>query len=193
VPLKDPLQVVQKATAIFEKLGVDYCVGGSVASSLYGVPRATQDVDIVADLNEQNLKIALPLLIECFFVDEEMAKNAVKSGSSFNIIDKEFIYKIDIFVQGSDDLSHQEMLRRKEFRLADSEGQSMYLCSPEDIIAHKLYWYKLGNEISERQWNDAKNVVNVQQRQLDFDYLKKMCKARGVSDLLERLLRFDLV
>jgi hypothetical protein len=188
VPLNDPLQVVQKATAIFEKIGVDYCVGGSVASSLYGVPRATQDVDIVADLTERNLKIALPLLSEGFFVDEEMAKNAVKSGSSFNIIDREFIYKIDIFVQGSDDLSRQEMLRRKKFRLADSDGQSMYLCSPEDIIAHKLFWYKLGNEVSERQWNDAKNVVNVQRQQLDFDYLKKMCTDRGVSDLLERLL-----
>ncbi len=188
MPLNDPLEVVKKATLIFEKTEIDYCIGGSLASSLYGIPRATQDVDIVADLTERNLEIILPLFSDKFYVDEEMARNAVKNGSSFNIIDREFLYKIDIFIQGADELSQKEMRRRMRYRLADSDDQAIYLCSPEDIIAHKLYWYKLGNEVSERQWNDALNVVKVQRNQLDYDYLKIICEARGVSELLKRLL-----
>jgi hypothetical protein len=59
---------------------------------------------------------------------------------------------------------------------------------PEDIIAHKLYWYKLGDEISDRQWNDALNVLKIQQNQIDFGYLEKMCSARGVLSLLKKML-----
>ncbi len=188
MPINDPLKVVRKATLIFEKTGIDYLVGGSLASSLYGIPRATQDVDIVADLTTQNLATILPLLSEYFYVDEAMADDAVKRGSSFNIIDREFIYKLDIFVQGTDDLSRKEMNRRIKYLLADSDDQTIFLCSPEDIVAHKLFWYKLGNEVSERQWNDALNVVKVQRERLDYDYLKMMCGARGVLRLLERLL-----
>ena len=89
MPISDPLKVVRKATSIFEKAGVNYLVGGSLASSLHGIPRSTQDVDIVADLSLKVVERLLPLLSEHFYVDEEMVKDAVMRRSSFNIIDRE--------------------------------------------------------------------------------------------------------
>ena len=186
--LNDPLEVVKKATRIFESAGMDYLVGGSLASSLYGIPRATQGVDILVNMTESNLEAVLPSLREHFYIDEPAAKDAVRKGASFNIIDREYLYKLDIFVQGADDLSQKEMRRRINFHLAGPGDQTIFLGSPEDIIAHKLYWYRLGNEVSERQWNDALNVIKVQRNKLDYDYLKLMCEARGVSGLLKRLL-----
>lgn len=46
----DPLVVAALADA-FDGLPIPYLVGGSLASSLYGVPRATQDADLMADVN----------------------------------------------------------------------------------------------------------------------------------------------
>jgi len=184
--LADPIRVVTKVTKVLQDLGIRYLVGGSLASSLHGIPRATQDVDIVADLTENQIEEIAALLSQTFYIDIEMARDAVKRRSSFNIIDKEYFFKIDIFVQGPDDISAIEMERRVIYQVADSNDQSIYVCSPEDIIAHKLYWYKLGNGVSERQWNDAVNVIKVQKERLDIDYLKRTCRARGVSELLEK-------
>ena len=187
--LADPIRVVTKVTKVLQDLGIHYLVGGSLASSLHGIPRATQDVDIVADLAENQIEEIAALLSQSFYIDIEMARDAVKRRSSFNIIDKEYFFKIDIFVQGPDDISAIEMERRVIYQVADSNDQSIYVCSPEDIIAHKLYWYKLGNGVSERQWNDAVNVIKVQKERLDIDYLKRTCRARGVPELLEKAIK----
>lgn len=48
--LADPILVTILIVDVFDKLNVPYLVGGSLASSLHGIPRATQDVDIIADL-----------------------------------------------------------------------------------------------------------------------------------------------
>jgi hypothetical protein len=184
--LSDPLLVVQKAVMCFDFLDIKYLIGGSLASSLYGIPRATQDVDIVADVTVENLQALLDLLKKDFYVDPDLGNEALQSKSSFNIIDKETIFKIDIFLMSHDTLSSIEMDRRKPYSIVDSN--TFFLCSPEDIIAHKLYWYKLGDEISERQWNDALNVLKIQQDTIDLEYLEKMCSARSVLSLLHKML-----
>jgi hypothetical protein len=48
--LSEPLLVVARLARAFEDLAIRYLVGGSLASSLYGIPRATQDVDLVAEI-----------------------------------------------------------------------------------------------------------------------------------------------
>ena len=187
--LSDPLSVVRILTDILEKLSAKYLIGGSLASSLYGIPRATQDVDVVADIKVTQIETFIENLRPCFFVDEDMIRKAVKNRETFNIIDKEYLFKIDIFMYGADEFSNTEMERRVLFQVPDSAGQGIYLCSPEDIIAHKLYWYKLGNNISERQWTDAMNVLKVQDEKLDMKYLNEICTSRGVSDLFQKLLK----
>jgi hypothetical protein len=169
-------------------MDIKYLIGGSLASSMYGVPRATQDVDVVAEILEKQLPKLHGLLADEFYFDIDMAREAILNFSSFNIIDRELLYKIDIFIQSPDDLASMEMDRRRLYTIDDSGKQSFYLCSPEDIIAHKLYWFKLGNEISDRQWNDAVNVLKVQKRSLDIEYLNKICTARGVKSYLDKLL-----
>lgn len=191
MPLSDPLRVINKVAQIFQKHGIDYLVGGSLASSLHGIPRATQDVDIVADLTGKDIVKIAELLSVDFFVDVEMIKKAVSLKSSFNIIERENIYKVDIFVMGNDELSRMEMGRRVPYKITNDndENQSIYVCSAEDIIAHKLYWYNLGEGVSERQWNDALNVIKIQKHKLNIDYLKRICTARGVLELLEKALQ----
>jgi hypothetical protein len=48
---------------------VRYAIGGSWASTAFGEPRFTNDVDIVADFNRENLERLLALLAAAFFAD----------------------------------------------------------------------------------------------------------------------------
>lgn len=188
--LSDPLKVTRRFVHALEELSVPYLVGGSLASSLHGIPRATQDVDVVVGaIKPEELEALIGVLKEDFFVDEEMARKAAKSGQTFNIIDKEGLFKVDVFFCGADDASREEMRRRVRYSFPQQEEGDLYLCSPEDIIVHKLYWYKLGGGVSERQWNDACNVLKVQADSLDFGYLHKAARLRGVDDLLDRAMK----
>jgi len=59
---------------------------------------------------------------------------------------------------------------------------------PEDILLRKLRWYRLGNEISDRQWRDILGIVLTQEGRMDDPYLERGAQVLGVSDLLARAL-----
>ena len=104
--LSEPIQITSRIAKEFERLGIRYLVGGSLASSLHGIPRATHDVDIVADIGENNIPELVKALEAEFYIDAEMIREAVRMQSMFNIIHQETMFKIDIFVLKSDSVSH---------------------------------------------------------------------------------------
>jgi hypothetical protein len=82
----------------FEKLGITYYVGGSVASSVYGIARATMDVDIISELKQNHISLLVERLKSKFFIDGDMILDAIKNKSSFNIIHLASMLKIDVFI-----------------------------------------------------------------------------------------------
>jgi len=187
--LSEPLQITRRVVQEFEHLGIRYLVGGSLASSLHGIPRATNDVDIVAEIKNENVPSLVKALEPEFYIDSEMIIDAIHRQGSFNIIHLETMFKIDVFILKPDEASRKEMMRRQPYNITDVSGQALFLASAEDVVIHKLYWYKLGEKTSERQWNDVLGVLQVQGNQLDYAYLEQTAKLRGVSDLLEKALQ----
>ena len=82
----------------FERLGVPYYIGGSVASSAYGIPRATMDVDMMSNLLPRHVRPLVELLEPLYYIDESMILDAIEQRSSFNLIHLETMVKIDIFI-----------------------------------------------------------------------------------------------
>jgi hypothetical protein len=78
--------------------------------------------------------------------------------------------------------------RRVEQLFATNPEQKAFMTTAEDIILAKLEWYRLGNEISDRQWRDILGVLKVQAGRLDLDYLRQWAAELNVADLLERAL-----
>ena len=185
--LAEPLQIIQKIIEVFEKLDIPYFIGGSLASSLHGIPRATQDVDIVADIREHHIFSLVDELQNQFYISKEMIQDALQHGASFNVIHLDTMFKIDIFLL-KEVFDQTRMDRRENYQVSDSPSQNLYLSTAEDIILHKLYWYQISGESSERQWNDVIGVLQVQSIKLDYDYLKQSAKDQGVSQLLDRAL-----
>jgi hypothetical protein len=185
----DLLIALTPVISVLHDLGVPYFVGGSVASSMYGMPRSTLDVDLVAELREEHVASLGARLGADYYLSEDAMREAVRTRSSFNLIHLATMLKIDIFVWKARPFD-QEAFRRMHEEAVDfaDMGVMLSLPTPEDIILAKLEWYRLGNEISERQWNDILGVLKVQATTLDLEYLRHWAGELGVSDLLERAL-----
>ncbi len=186
-PLSEPVEVTFRVTEALERLGIAYLVGGSLASSLHGIPRATQDVDIVAGIGLRHVDEFVAHLKEAFYVDADMIRDAIRRSASFNIIHLATMFKVDVFVLGRDPLATEEMARRQPYRLGEP-ARDLYVASPEDVVIQKLDWYRKGNEISERQWNDVLGVLKVQRDRLDVAYMRRWTVIGNTADLLERAL-----
>ena len=184
---EEAFKVVLEVARILEELGVPYAVGGSLASSLWGIPRSTQDADLVADLRSQHVQSFVAGVEGAFYVSPERVHHAVGRRSSFNLIHLKTGLKVDVFLFKGDLQSLQEMSRRRIFPL--TSGDRLPVASPEDIVLQKLRWYRLGSGISDRQWNDILGVLKVQRRSLDLPYLKEWAERIEVEDLLEKALQ----
>lgn len=183
------LEITLCVTETLERLGVPYLVGGSLASSLHGTPRATQDVDLVAELRLQHVPALVAALEETFYVNHEMIRDAIRRRSSFNVIHLETMFKVDVFILKDDLASRQEMERRQVYRVLDNPPRDLVIASAEDIILQKLYWYQLGAGVSDRQWNDVLGVMKTQGGQLDMPYLTRTAALLNVEDLFQQACR----
>jgi len=186
----EPIEVTLKVTGVFEKLGVPYLIGGSLASTLYGMVRSTQDSDIVAEMRSEHLKPFVSALQGEFFVDEEMVAKSIQHHASFNIIHRESMFKVDVFVPHPRTYLQSQLARaqRQFFTFETASPVSARFASPEDTILSKLEWYRMGGEVSERQWRDVLGVLKTRSEQLDIPYLRKWAIELKVEDLLERAL-----
>lgn len=182
------LDITLLVAGTFERLGIPYLVGGSLASSLHGIPRATLDADVVAGIEPTHVAHLVGAFGEAFYLDEGAIREAVKQRASFNLIHLETLFKVDVFVAKDDPASLEQMRRRQTFVIRRAPRRELVVASPEDVVAHKLYWFKLGDEVAERQWADAVGVPKVAGESLDLAYLWRIAELRGVEGLLRRAL-----
>jgi hypothetical protein len=180
------LEVVLDIGARLDVLGIPWAVVGSVASSVFGEPRATADVDLVADLRGIHVKKFCAAIASEYYVDEGTAAWAASTRRSFNVIHQGTMVKLDIFCCKDDPLS-REQLRRRVFERVDEEDHKIPFTAPEDIILQKLLWMReLGH--SEKQWRDALGVLRVRWDELDRDYLEQRARDNDLADVLAKLL-----
>ena len=185
--LSEPLLVVARLARAFDDLGIRYLVGGSLASSIYGTPRATQDVDLVAEIAPPHVEPLASNLSDEFYVDADMIRDAIRRRASFNVVHLATMFKADVFIARDDAWSREEMSRARTEEIDTPEGRvAIRFASPEDILLHKLVWYQLGDQVSDRQWGDIVGVIRVQADSLDVAYLRSWAPSLGVSDLLAR-------
>ena len=96
--LAEILETIMPLIEVLEQLGIEYHLGGSVASSIYGEKRRTQDVDIVAILQPSHIRRFVALLRQDYYLDESSIRDAIRLQSSFNMIFFATNLKIDIFI-----------------------------------------------------------------------------------------------
>jgi hypothetical protein len=185
----EPIEVTIKVTHVLESLGIPYLIGGSLASTLYGMVRTTQDSDIIAEMRLEHLEPFVLALQDDFYMDDEMIAESIQCHSSFNIIHRKSMFKVDVFIPRPRPFLQSQLVRAQNQTFLFESEISAKFASPEDIILAKLEWYRLGGEVSERQWRDILGVLKTRAGELDLDYLRKWANELKISDLLERALK----
>jgi len=184
----EPIEVTLRVTSVLEELGVPYVIGGSLASTLYGMVRTTQDSDIITEMRPEHIQPFVSSLQNDFFIDEEMIADSIQHNSSFNIIHRETTFKVDIFIPRPRPFQQSQLARAQRQTFELGTEISANFASPEDTILSKLEWYRLGGELSERQWRDILGVLKTRAGELDLAYLQKWAADLKITDLLKRAL-----
>jgi hypothetical protein len=156
--------------------GIAYMLTGSFASAHYGVPRSTQDIDIVIEASEPRLRTFIKSLDKRrYYAELDAALEAYRCESLFNVIDTDTGWKIDLIIRKNRPFSEEEFARRQLVN-----ELSIFVASPEDVIVAKLEWAKLGG--SQRQIEDAVAIMRIQGDILDQPYLEKWISELELND-----------
>jgi len=183
--IEDPIYLARKLAVLLESLNISYYIGGSVASSLQGEIRFTEDLDLVINIQPNQTQAILDIFSKDFYISETAVNDAMSGRtSSFNVIDLQTTEKADMFVMRNDAFALSKMARRQLY-LPANQSNGIYLCSPEDTVLQKLVWYRLTKNESQRQWRDVLGVLKLQGDRLDLNYLQKWAMELNLSDALE--------
>jgi hypothetical protein len=181
----DVLDIAALIGMAIEGLGGEYFVGGSVASSVHGEPRSTNDLDLVVRLP---IGLATPLAERLnasgFEVDTDQLRVALLRASSTNIFYLPSFTKVDLFGVGAEAFDKSEFSRRQQIEVRS--GLLLWIKSPEDSILRKLLWYQAGGQVSDHQWRDVQGILRVSAATLDTGYLRLWASRLGLDELLAR-------
>jgi hypothetical protein len=169
----------QKITDVLNESNIPYMLSGSVAMSIYIVPRATRDFDFIIHLEEKNIDRFIQHFQDGYYCDRDAIQDAVKRRSIFNIIDHASGFKADFVVLKEEAFRQEEFNRRKKVDFFD---KNIYVVSPEDLLLSKLIWIQ--DFQSSQQIEDIKNLSAIEH--LDWPYIAKWIKKLNLKT-------FDLV
>ncbi len=181
----DAIAVALSVAKAIESVGGAYFIGGSVASSLQGEPRATNDIDVVLEIPLGKINALVAALGPDFEVDVDMLRDALLHGRSCNIFYLPVVVKVDLFAVGPNPYDEIEFARRRAVPVR-ATGETLVLKTPEDTIVRKLLWYREGGGVSDRQWRDVVEVLRVNVDTLDGTHLATWTQRLGLSRYFER-------
>jgi len=183
----DVIEALSPLVEAFDRLGITYYIGGSVSSSLHGLARQSQDVDVIADIRPDQVRALVQTLQSDYYVDEQAWQAAISHGHLYNVIHLNTMLKLDMIPLKRRAFTREEA-RRAQPRLLEAGTRQVRIASAEDAIPTKLEWFDLGGRSSARQWNDIHGIMVRQGASLDLAYMRHWADALRVRDLLERAL-----
>ncbi len=144
------------------------------------------DIDVAVALDPDVVGDLVVAVAEEYYVSEDMVRDAVVRHSSFNLIHFATGMKVDVFPLSDDPLDLRQLERRERVDVAP--GVAIWVGAPDDQVLRKLCWFRLGGEVSERQWRDVVSILLVQGSRIDHQQLVADAGPLGVADLVERVL-----
>jgi hypothetical protein len=185
--VKDILGVALRVAAGLERVQARYALVGSLASSLQGDPRSTNDIDFVSTLSAEQIPEFVAALGEEFDVDEAALADSIRTIGSWNIYFLPWMTKIDLFaLDSANELRRTQLSRAVPTRIGDV---ALIILRPDDSVLSKLLWYRDGGGVSDQQWRDILGVLRVSRAQLDDQYLDVWASRLGLDSLLAKARR----
>lgn len=179
-----PYELLKIVVDVLEKAKIPYLVTGSVGAMAYGEPRMTNDIDIVAAIEERHIAIFLTAFpaIE-FYIDGEMIREAVQKQGQFNIIHPSSGLKVDLIIKKDTPFDNSRFGRLK--RLSPAESYQANFAAAEDIIIKKMEYYLQGG--SEKHLRDITGMIKISREAINFAYITSWAKKLGIWEIWEAI------
>jgi hypothetical protein len=165
-------------------LRVPYMVSGSLASNFYGVPRSTQDADLVLELSALPLEAFAARIGPGLQVDEQLAFETVTGARRLLVRARDAAFQVELFGVTDDPHDRERFARR---RIVAAFDRQVALPTAEDVVITKLRWADRAGR--RKDLDDARNVLAVQREHLDRPYVMKWCASLGLVAIFEELER----
>jgi hypothetical protein len=160
--------------------GLQFMLTGSFALAFYATPRMTRDLDLVVALENRDVGPLVSVFSPDFYIDADLAREAVRSQRLFNLMHLESGIKVDMIVRKASEYRQVEFARRKSASVA---GVYTWIVSREDLVLSKLVWARDGG--SELQLRDVRSLLG---EPLDVDYLRVWAARLEVLPLLDQVM-----
>lgn len=167
----EPLERVMRAVATrCQELGLRYFVTGSMASTSWGEPRFTQDVDIVVELPVAKAAAFCAAFPQPdWYADGLSARDAARTQGQFNIILVNEAVKADIMIPSKTPFDLSRLSRCVPIEMRD--GCRVMFATPEDVILKKLDYFQQGG--SEKHLRDIAGILKVLGPKIDLPYIER--------------------
>ena len=165
-----------------ESIGIPYMVVGSLSTNLYGVPRATEDADLVLEAGSSSILQLGNRLGPQFRLDPQPSFETVTMTIRYILEVVGISFKIELF-RLSDDAHDQERFRRR--RRVRLLGREVSMLTVEDVVVTKVRWASLGRRSKDR--DDARAVIAIQSDRIDWDYVNAWCDRLGCRATLDEI------
>jgi len=175
-------EVFRQVLACLESLQIPYVIVGSFATNLYGVVRATKDVDLVIQMGSGQLGRLLELLGPQLDCDRQLRFESVTGTRKIELQDRETAFTVELFWHSDDAHDQERFARRQKFAIF---GRETWALSREDVLVTKLRWLLIANRPKDRI--DIKSVISVQGDAIDWPYVESWCDRHGTRNLLEQI------
>jgi hypothetical protein len=183
--MKDEQATVTVIKAL-EELRIPYMLVGSLSSNVYGIARSTQDADIVIQLGGVTLAALQQRLGPEFRIDMQMSFETA-TGTKRNVVSMiDGKFKIELF-RLSDDAHDQERFRRRQRVFSIQLNHEVILPTVEDVVLFKLRWAVDAGRSKDR--DDVRDVLAVQQGQLDWSYVHRWTAVHGTRACLDEIVQ----
>ncbi|MBI5024432.1 MAG: hypothetical protein HZC18_05450 [Candidatus Omnitrophica bacterium] len=179
--MSEELEILKIVVERLERSRVPYFIFGSMAANYYTVPRMTRDIDIVLELKPAHLKLFIDNFRDDFYVEEESVKEEVDRRGMFNLIHKEYAFKVDFIIRKETGFQDSCFKRRREVRLED---YTAWMISREDLVIAKLLWAK--DSLSELQLRDVRNLL-LTAGNPDTAYLEQWVSRLSLKNVYEKV------
>lgn len=175
-------EAIQRVAAGLNSLAIPYMVVGSLSTNVYGLARSTLDADVVVQLEDGQIKQLAELLGDGFRLDPQPRFETVTMTTYYLFFTDENRFRIELFVLSEDAHDQERFARRVNGLVA---GQTVWVPTPEDVVVTKIRWY--GVDRRNKDWDDVRNVIAVQQDRLDWKYIHHWCDVHGSRKHLDAI------
>jgi hypothetical protein len=173
-------ELLRKVVGVFERLGIPYLVTGSVAAMAFGEPRLTNDIDIVAGIEEKHVNAFLMAFpSDEFYITEEMVREAILRKGQFNIIHPGSGIKVDMIIRQDTPFDNSRFGR--VHRIYPAESYQANFAAPEDVIIKKMEYYKAGG--SEKHLRDIAGILKISGEMVNRDYITEWAKRLDLTEV----------